>query len=211
MNGVRDVRSGREGALHEVLAAGGALLVAELVARREVGAEEDQADAHDAQRHGRADPDAPRLGPDPLRDPAPDAVRGVSALIAVVRNEGPKGAPAEDRQQRREQRAHDEHGKPDCHRADQGQPGGAVHLSEREAQQGSHDRGGRRHDWGARGGHRSRHSGVLVLLAAKLLAVAGNDQQRVVGTSSEDQHRQDRRGLSGHRHAQLGQQVAESA
>ena len=43
---------------------------------------------------------------------------------------------------------------------------------------------------------RDRHRLVLVLVAAQLLAVAGDEQQRVVGPRADDEHGEDRRGLA---------------
>ncbi len=55
------------------------------------------------------------------------------------------------------------------------------------------------------------HRLVLVLVAAQLLAVARDQQQRVVGAGAEHEHGEDAAGLAVDRHARLGEQVAEPA
>ena len=52
---------------------------------------------------------------------------------------------------------------------------------------------------------------VAVLVAAQLLAVAGDEQQRVVGARAEHEHRQDRRRLAVDGDARLGQRLAQRA
>ena len=52
---------------------------------------------------------------------------------------------------------------------------------------------------------------MLVLVATQLLAIARDEQQRVVGADPEDEDRQDRGGLAVDRHARLRQAVTERA
>jgi hypothetical protein len=68
-------------------------------------------------------------------------------------------------------------------------------LGDRQRQQGEHDRDGRGEDRRARRAQGERQRLVLVLVAAQLLSVARDEQQRVVRAGAEDEHGEDRRGL----------------
>ena len=61
----------------------------------------------------------------------------------------------------------------------------------------------------AGGAQGERHRLVLVLVLAQLLAVARDEQQRVVGARAETRIGQDRRRLAVDRHADLGEPVAD--
>ena len=211
-DGVRHVRAGREGTRHQLLPARRALLVAELVAGREVRVEVDEAERHHDEDRDRADPHPPRVPADALGDPAPDAVRRVGSLAAVARDERPERAAA-DRSRAAPAAA--------CtSRASRARsPIAPIRARPAVPLTSASDRqsrpaitvAGRGDDRRAGRPHRGRDRDVLVLLASQLLAVAGHDQQRVVGAGAEDEHGQDRRGLAGDRDAELGEQVAEPA
>ena len=128
-----------------------------------------------------------------------------------VRDEGPEGAAAEDRQQRRQQGQHRERRAGDPDRGDRAEAGGAVDLGDQQAEQGGDDGQGRGEDRRAGRFQRGPHRLVLVGGVVQLLAVAGDQQQRVVGAGAEHQHRHDRARLAVDRHAQLGDAVADRA
>ena len=90
-------------------------------------------------------------------------------------------------------------------------PGRAVHLCDREAQQGR-DHGRRRGEYGRPGGaHRRAHRLVAVRGAVQLLAVPRHDQQRIVRARAQYQDRHDRARLPVDRDAQLRDAVADRA
>ena len=84
---------------------------------------------------GRGDPDAPRARGDPLADPPPRAVRLVGALVAEVRDERPERRRPTMTSSAGRKVSIDGHRDRDPERADRAQPGGAVDLRERQAQQ----------------------------------------------------------------------------
>ena len=147
---------------------------------------------------------------DLLAGPRGDRFRSWRRLRRV-RDEGPEGAAAEDRQQRRQQRQHRERGAGDADRGDRAEAGGAVDLGDHQAEQGRDH--GRRRGEDRRAGRfeRGAHRLVLVGGVVQLLAVAGDEQQRVVGAGAEHQHRHDRARLAVDRHPQLGDAVADRA
>jgi diguanylate cyclase (GGDEF)-like protein len=128
-----------------------------------------------------------------------------------VRDEGPEGAAAEDRQQRRQQGQHRERGAGDADRRDRAQSGGAVDLGDHQAEQGGDNGQSRGEDRGTGRFERGAHRLVLVGGAVQLLAIAGDQQQRVVGSRAQHEDRHDRAGLAVDRHAQLGDAVADRA
>src|SRR5690606_14892811 len=92
--------------------------------------------------------------------------------------------------------------------ADQAQRARGVDVGEGQAGQADGDGGGGGEDRRAGAGHRDPHGLVPVLVAVQLLAVAGDEQQRVVGADAEDQHHQHAGALRVDRQAGvLGEQV----
>ena len=78
-------------------------------------------------------------------------------------------------------------------------------LGDRQAQQRGDDRAAGGEDRGPGGAHGQRDGLVLVLVLAQLLAVARDEQQRVVGARAQHEHGEDRGRLAVDGHAQLGQ------
>ena len=111
-------------------------------------------------------------------------------------HEGPEEAAAEDDQDRGQQRHHRDQGGDDADRADRAEPGGRVEVGGEQAEETDRDGRGRGEDGRPGLAQRDGHRRVLVLVAAQLLAVAGDQEQGVVGADAEDEHRQDAAALA---------------
>ncbi len=147
---------------------------------------------------------------DPSAGPVGDRLR-LWGRLRRVRDEGPEGAAAEDRQQRRQQGQHRERRAGDPDRGNRAEPGGAVDLGQHQAEQRRDHRRRRGEDRRPGGGQGRLHRLVAVGRVVQLLAVAGDQQQRVVGAGAEDEDRHDRARLAVDRHPQLGDAVADRA
>ena len=183
--------------------------------------------AQHEQDHDRGARDHPRAAGDALAGPPPEAVRLVGLVRVAgepagdravrpgpgrpVGDERPERAPAEDRQRGRQHREHEDHRQADAERADRPEPGGRVDVGEDQHEQRRHHREAGGEDRRAGGAERDPDRLVLVVVAAQLLPVSGDEQQRVVRAGAEHEHREDAAGLPVDRHARLGEQVAEPA
>ena len=91
---------------------------------------------------------------------------------------------------------------------DRAQPGGRVELGEAQAEHADRHGRGAGQDGRRRAVQREGHRLVAVLVAAQLLAVAGHEQQGVVGAGADHQDAHDRLALGVDREVGvLGQQV----
>jgi hypothetical protein len=127
------------------------------------------------------------------------------------RHERPEPAPPDDGQDGRQEGEHHQDRHEHAGRAGRPEARGAVDLGQREREQGDGDGQARGDDRRAGRAQRVAHRHVLVLVASELLAVAGDEQQRVVGARADDEDRHDRRRLAVDGDADLGQAVAEAA
>ena len=113
-----------------------------------------------------------------------------------MRHERPERPTPADQEERGEGGEHRHRGHCHAHRPHRAEPGRRVDGCERQAEQSRDDgaRGGQ--DPGTRLPHRDAHGLVLVLVAVKLLAVAGGEEERVVGSGAEDEDEEDATGLA---------------
>ena len=175
--------------------------------------EQDQRQQDEDEQRGKDDPDD---GPEraALDDPRPRPFGEGGAggrRLRRVRDEGPEGAAAEDRQQRRQQGQHRERRAGDAHRGDRAEPGGAVDRASSRQKRAAITVAAEAKIAGPGRDQRRPHRLVLVDRAMQLLAIAGDEQQRVVGTGAEYEDRHDRARLAVDGDAELGQAVAERA
>ncbi len=138
-------------------------------------------------------------------------MRLVDALGSDPRYEGPERPAPGDREQRGQDRQHRDHREADAQGADRAQARGAGDLGEGQGQQGGHDRQPGGDDRGSRLSHRDLNRLVLVLMAPELLAITGDQQQRIIRARAEHEDGQDASRLAGDCHPGLGQQVAHAA
>ncbi len=117
---------------------------------------------------------------------------GPAPVPVALRAEDPA---AEDHQQGGEQRDHHEEGRGDADGEDRSEPGGRVEVGDDEAQHPDHDGRGAGEDCGRGPVEGERHRLVPVLVTAQLLAVAGDQEQCVVGAGADHQDAQDRLAL----------------
>jgi hypothetical protein len=124
------------------------------------------------------------------------------------RPQRPQNPTADDDQQRRQQGDHGAQADGDADGHHRAEALGGVQLGDQQAQQAQDNRGRAGDD--GRGGLAQGHGHGLVAVgvAAQLLAVAGGQQQRVVGPGPEHEHGQDERALAVDGQATVaGQQV----
>ena len=202
------VGSGGEGLRDQSLSAHGLWLSAERVRGGEVGGERRQSGREHEQDGEAADPGRSGASGDAITKPPPAAMRRVCPGVTGVWHERPEGAPPADQKQRRQQRQRRDHGQshPDCR--ERSQPGRGVDLCERDDQQCCDDGSGGGDDRGRCAGERQAHGLVGALRAAQLLAVAGDQEQGVVGARAEHQDQRDAGGLPVDGHADRRQRVA---
>ena len=108
---------------------------------------------------------------------------------------GPEDPATEDDEQGRQGRDHDDQGHDDADGQHRPEAGGGVHLGQRQAQQAEGHGRGAGDDRGSGPVQRDGHGLVPVVVLAQLLAVAGDQQQGVVGAGADHQHGQDERAL----------------
>jgi hypothetical protein len=104
------------------------------------------------------------------------------------------GAGANEPQQRWEQRQRDQHGDHDRARRRQSHHRQEWDPDDRQPRERDHHRGAGKHDRAARGRDSARHRLLRVEAVGELLAVAGDDEQRVVDPDRQSQHQRQRRG-----------------
>ena len=140
-----------------------------------------------------ADRDPDRLPGGGQADPPP-AASGLLAVRVVrvdLRYQRPEDSARADDQRRGQHQQPEQQRRGDADRPAQAQAPGCPQSGQQQGEQGQ-DHGGRR------GGDRGRrtqpgraHGGPAVRRTPQLLAVAGDQQQGVVGAGAEDQHRDD--------------------
>ena len=160
----------------------------------------------DCRRH----PDRARPGSDGVPDARPQTRFGVIGG-AVPRPQRPEDPSSGDDEQRRQQAQHGQQADGDADGKGRSHAGCRVHLSQQQAEHAHDHRGSAGEDGRACAVQGDGHGLVTVLVAAQLLAVPGNQQQRVVGPGAEHEHGEDALGLPVDREdAVLGQQVDDS-
>ena len=149
---------------------------------------------------------------DLVADPPPHALAGSRCGLGVVLHRAgarPEPLAAEDREQRRQQRQPGEHAADDADRRDGAERCGELRVGEHEGQhrQRHGHAGGEDRRPGAP--DRAFHRVVLVLDPVQLLAIAGHQEQAVVGRDPEHQDDQDRGAVGGDGRARVGVEVDE--
>jgi hypothetical protein len=143
----------------------------------------------------------------PRADAGPESGGG-RLRRALLRPAGPEDPPANGDQQRGQQGQHDGEADQDADGGHRAEALGRVGHREEQAEHADHDGRAAREDRRAGAVQGDRHRLVPVVVPAQLLAVAGDEQQRVVGARPEDQDGQDAGALRVDDQAGvLGQQV----
>lgn len=136
-------------------------------------------------------------------------IQAASGVVFHRPGAGPEPLAAEDGEQRRQQREPGEHPGEDANRRHRAKRGRELGVGEREDEHRQGDGQPRCEDRRPRAAHGARHRVVLVLYAMQLFAVAGHQEQAVVGRDPEHQDDQDRGAVGGDRRARVGVQVDE--
>ena len=166
------------------------LLRVGLLGRQPGGVEAEESQAGQEQQAGRHHPDPARAGADRAADAGPEALgRGLGA--AIGRPLGPEDPAPADHQQRGQQRDHHEDGDGDADGEDRAEARGGVEVGEGQAQHPDGNGRGAGEDRGRGAVQGERHRLVPVLVAAQLLAVARDEQERVVGPCADDEDAED--------------------
>src|SRR5436305_1710369 len=145
------------------------------------------------QQDRRADPRRPRPPAERGGEAPPHAVGGDVGGAVHVRRPRPEDPPAEQRQEDGQEGQHHHHGAGDADGADRAEAAVGVELAEAQAQQAEDDRRRRRPDRRRRPAPGAGHGLDPALVGVQLLAVAADQQQRVVGAGPDDQDGQDAR------------------
>ena len=164
--------------------------VEELLVLTQPGAQAERPEGHEREHHQAAHGHERGAAGDAPTDAAPQAALG-GVGVADARHERPEEPPSGDRHGRREHHEGEQDGDDDPGCPGEPDPVDEGGVGEQQGEEPEHDGAGAGEDGRACGTDGLAHRLATVLVAAQLLAVAGDEQQRVVGACSEHEDGRD--------------------
>ena len=166
-------------------------LLEELVGSVEPGADLARGARGRAEEQDGDDDEDGRAGRDGVADPPPERPGVGEARLPDVRDLGPEDPATEDDERGGEDDECERRRDDDADRAGEPEAAGGRERGEQEGEQAQDHGRGARDDGLGRAPHGVGHRGPAVLGRAELVAVARDEQQRVVGAGAEDEDGQD--------------------